>query len=160
MTEQCTIDPMDTLRRAFAAASIGWLAALLLAPAAASRPPARQARVGYPLALLTYAAGSLVCHQRPERSFHLTGVQMPVCARCLGIYAGAALVAVAGLFRAPRAVQEASPSLGTVLILSALPAAATLVFEWTTGQAPGNWTRFVSGAPIGAAVAGIVRAVR
>jgi uncharacterized membrane protein len=34
---------------------------------------------------------ALVCHQRPERSFWLFGTEVGVCARCLGIYLGAAL---------------------------------------------------------------------
>lgn len=34
---------------------------------------------------------SLVCHQQPERSFILFGGTVAVCARCLGIYFGAAL---------------------------------------------------------------------
>lgn len=32
--------------------------------------------------------GSAVCHQMAERSFILQGQQLPVCARCTGIYAG------------------------------------------------------------------------
>jgi uncharacterized membrane protein len=34
---------------------------------------------------------ALVCHQRPERSFWIYGVPVAVCARCLGIYLGAAV---------------------------------------------------------------------
>ena len=33
---------------------------------------------------------ALACHQRPERSFILFGGSVAVCARCLGIYLGAA----------------------------------------------------------------------
>jgi len=33
---------------------------------------------------------ALVCHQQPERSFVLFGGSVAVCARCLGIYLGAA----------------------------------------------------------------------
>jgi uncharacterized membrane protein len=33
---------------------------------------------------------ALICHQRPERSFWLFGAPVAVCARCLGIYLGAA----------------------------------------------------------------------
>ena len=49
----------------------------------------------------TYLIGGVVCHQRPERSFHLHGVQMPVCARCAGLYLGAGLgvLAAAGFRR-------------------------------------------------------------
>jgi len=34
---------------------------------------------------------ALVCHQRPERSFWMFGAPVAVCARCLGIYIGAAI---------------------------------------------------------------------
>ena len=37
---------------------------------------------------VVYGVGSFICHQLPERSFHLAGFQLPVCARCLGIYIG------------------------------------------------------------------------
>lgn len=33
-------------------------------------------------------AGSVWCHQRPERSPHLWGAQMPLCWRCTGVFAG------------------------------------------------------------------------
>ena len=28
----------------------------------------------------------MICHRRPERSFHIRGFQFPVCARCTGFY--------------------------------------------------------------------------
>lgn len=31
---------------------------------------------------------SSLCHQLPERSFYINGVQMAVCTRCFGIYSG------------------------------------------------------------------------
>jgi hypothetical protein len=58
----------------------------------------------YALTFAVYGTGSVVCHQLPERSFHVWGAQMPVCARCAGIYLGAAiaaLVAAAPLKRRP-----------------------------------------------------------
>jgi uncharacterized membrane protein len=36
--------------------------------------------------------GSWVCHQLPERSPHLFGVQVPVCWRCTGILVGALML--------------------------------------------------------------------
>jgi len=41
--------------------------------------------------LMMQRAFSLVCHQQPERSFYLFGGAVAVCARCLGIYLGAAV---------------------------------------------------------------------
>jgi uncharacterized membrane protein len=51
---------------------------------------------------LAYGVGSLVCHQRPERSLSSCGRQWPVCGRCSGLYLGAAagvLLAAAGVGR-------------------------------------------------------------
>jgi hypothetical protein len=149
---------------------MAWPIAVLLAPMGAARP--QSSAIGYPFALVMYAAGRVLCHQRAERSFHLLGIQLPVCARCLGIYAGAALMSMLTAVRPEcSAALHASPphrsmageghrSLRTVLLISALPTAATLAAEWATGHTPGNWTRAVSGVPLGAAVAWIVSGVR
>ena len=51
---------------------------------------------------VVYACGSLVCHQRPERSLTSCGRQWPVCGRCSGLYLGGAcgvLLALAGVGR-------------------------------------------------------------
>jgi uncharacterized membrane protein len=158
--------PIPALRRAFVGASVTWLVALPLATFASSRPyPPTPV---YLLSFGTYLVGSLLCHQRPERSFFLWGSQMPVCARCTGIYAGAAIAALALPFvarlkpsrrRSPakRASFGALHGGRTLLILSIVPAAATLGYEWTTGDTPANWIRAASGLPIGAVVASIVR---
>ena len=37
----------------------------------------------------TRLVGYAICHQIPERSFHIAGQQLPLCARCTGIYLGA-----------------------------------------------------------------------
>src|SRR5688500_5253677 len=62
-----------------------WTSAIVVA--ATSRAPRLSAAM--------YAAGALVCHQRPERSFYIEDAQLPVCARCFGLYAGALLGVVA-----------------------------------------------------------------
>ena len=163
-------------RDALAGASIVWAAALPLATFAASRPVASS--VVALLTLAVYAIGSVVCHQRPERSFYLWSHQMPVCARCTGIYVGAALAAIVVAFRrrGPARPRRADPSTlvlslskdelraGTwvgpyarmVLALAALPTIATLVYEWTTGVTSSNWIRAASGLCLGAAVAALI----
>ena len=134
------------LRRSFVGLSTAWAVALPLAAFAASRPAASSAAYGFALAV--YGIGRVVCHQLPERSFHLWNASMPVCARCTGIYVGAAVTALA-LIRVPS--PRANPRM--LLLLACLPTAATLVFEWTTGVTPANWIRALAGAPLGAAVA-------
>jgi hypothetical protein len=82
----------------------------------------------------------------------------------MGIYVGAAATAclwslshvVSAFRRVVVVTQDVSPAPRTILLISALPTAVTLLFEWTTGHTPGNWTRAVSGVPLGATVAWIV----
>ena len=47
----------------------------------------------------------------------------------------------------------------TVLVVTALPTAATLLYEWSTGIAPSNLTRAIAGFPLGAAVAWTILSV-
>jgi uncharacterized membrane protein len=105
-----------------------------------------------PLGASIYAIGSLICHQRPERSFWLAGVQLPVCARCLGIYAGvvagAAAAPVVGLVRRPR----------IPIVLATIPAIASLVVEWTALGTPSNGIRAITGLIGGAVIAAVVLA--
>ena len=42
-------------------------------------------------------AFSTVCHQLPERSFHIAGTSLAVCHRCTGIYVGIPLAILAGV---------------------------------------------------------------
>jgi uncharacterized membrane protein len=138
------------LHIAFVSAAAAWAALIVLAPFLASRAHASAA--GAAVTLAVYAIGSAVCHQLPERSFHLWVAQMPVCARCTGIYVGAAIAAVL----VPGALALHRSRL--ILALAGLPTVATLVFEWTTGVTPSNGIRFAAGLPIGVAVAWLVRA--
>jgi Predicted membrane protein (DUF2085) len=151
------------LRRALAGAATAWSVALPLASFAASEPHPSSAV--YACSFVVYLMGRLLCHQLPERSFHLWGAQMPVCARCTGIYLGAAVAAIVATSRTPHAVRDtarpenvprSSNPARLALAAAALPTAVTLVYEWTTGQTPANWIRAIAGAPMGAVVAWIV----
>jgi len=145
------------IRRAFFGAVLVWAAVLFLAPLLTKAATA----TGDVAALAVYVVGSIVCHQRPERSFHVFGVQMPVCARCTGIYLGAAAAAIAAAVATRRKVRTpVGPWLATQLplavVVSVVPALLTLVYEWSTGDMPSNGLRAASGVPMGAVVSWLV----
>jgi len=121
-----------------AAVALGWLVLLVAAPVAPTS-----------IATLLYAAGSFICHQRSERSFHIDAAQLPVCARCLGIYAGAAIGSARQL------VPGAGPALGprTVLVLGLLPTLVTILLEVSGVWSAGNVMRAAAGLPLGLAAA-------
>jgi uncharacterized membrane protein len=147
------------LRRACLAGSVVWAAVVPLAAFAASRPHGPS--LGYAFALGAYAIGHAICHQLPLRSFHVWGAALPVCARCTGLYVGAAVTSLAVLIR-PNATN--APGIGTdtaahvrrLLLVALVPTAITLVYEWTTGTMPANWIRALAGLPLGAAVAWLI----
>ena len=92
---------------------------------------------------------ALVCHQQSERSFSLFGGSVAVCARCLGIYLGAA----AGLLlRVPREI--ARRCLFAAVSVNAIDWLAEL------GRMHGNWTaaRFALGIALGVAASMLVAA--
>ena len=141
------------LRRAFVAASLAWALLLVAVPFLASRP--HSSSIATALVVAVYGIGSFVCHQLPERSYRLWTAQMPVCARCAGIYAGAAASAVAASLAGARvrAIRASARRARVILALAVAPSAATLLYEWTTRHAPSNGIRLAAGLPIGIAVA-------
>jgi uncharacterized membrane protein len=146
-------------RRLLAAAAVLWALLLPAAAYAASQP--RGTGAWHAFALGIYGFGSAICHQRVERSFHLFGAKLPVCARCTGIYVGAAIVAlpyvVSGFSRTRKVRLKADTTTVRILLaLAALPAALTLVYEWTTGVVPSHAVRAATGVVLGAAAAVIV----
>jgi uncharacterized membrane protein len=114
-----------------------------------------------------YVMGSFLCHQRPERSFHLNGVQLPVCARCLGLYAGgfagaAAWSIVMLLRKTSRAPLDWTTSTHVVRSTLAVAAAPTLVSAalGLSGLADGtNALRAMLALPLGMAIGATVTAV-
>jgi uncharacterized membrane protein len=135
----------------------GWNVALLAAPL--GDPPQ--------LSAVTYLAASLVCHQQPDRSFHLAGAQVPVCARCLGLYAGAFVGVVgwtlmSGWRTTPRRTTRAllaAPLVRTSLIVAALPTLLSVALAWLGLWDSSNAMRAVLALPLGAIAAAVVAAV-
>jgi uncharacterized membrane protein len=129
-----------------AAFALAWVVAIAAAPVL----PA-------PMAAVLYAMGSLICHQLPERSFHLQSFQLPVCARCFGLYAGGAAGSMAVAFVRPlRGRVATSPSRFLITGAAAMPTFATVLLEHALGWPLSNETRALAAVPLAAAVAVIV----
>ena len=98
-----------------------------------------------------YAAASRICHQLTERSFSYAGVQLPVCARCFGLYLSGALGAALTWWWSPRPLG----STRSVLLVAAIPTAATWALEFAGLAGFSNIVRALAALPLGA-VAGWV----
>jgi len=122
--------------------STAWLLAILTAPLL---PTALSAAI--------YSVGSLVCHQLPERSFHLGAFQLPVCARCAGIYGGAAMGAFGAVVMRLAAVPSRARQ---ALVLAALPTAITVALDSAGLWPTNNIVRAAAGIPLGLVVALVV----
>ena len=123
------------MRAVLAVGALLWVAALLAFPAA------------------LFPAGRFICHQRPERSFFVHAQQLPVCARCTGLYAGAAL---AGPLALLSLTTLSSIRARRVLIVAALPTAITWTLEFSGVMPFSNAARFAAALPLGFAAAWLV----
>jgi uncharacterized membrane protein len=110
------------------------------------------------LTVLVPVIGSRVCHRRPERSFHTAGVQWPVCARCSGLYVGAAAGAWFGLTGHLRR-WIGRRRMAVLLIVASVPTAVSWAAEWGVGLPMANVTRAIAAMPLGAAVGAAIVAV-
>jgi uncharacterized membrane protein len=98
-----------------------------------------------------YAGGSLVCHQRPDRSLTTCGRQWPVCGRCSGLYLGAAagvLLAATGVGRRGSWRQWRMR-----MLVAAIPTAALWLGEVGGLGDPGTLLRLALALPPGAMTA-------
>jgi uncharacterized membrane protein len=132
-------------------AALVWIGALVVAPMAiaSSRPI-----LSFGAAAI-YVGGARICHQRPERCFWIHGRPMPVCARCTGLYAGAAVAGPVALLLASGLSSRRARILAA---LAALPTVATWSLEMAGLWHPSNVVRFIAGLPLGFAAAWLVLA--
>jgi uncharacterized membrane protein len=102
-------------------------------------------------------SGYALCHRITERSFTIYGRQFPLCARCTGMYLGAALTALA-LFLAGRANRVLLPRRG--LFLAMLLLLALMGIDGLNSYShffpdtphlyePRNWLRLATGMGAG-----------
>ena len=146
---------------AFTAATLVWALLILLVPAALARETG--GRTVTRVSAGAYLIAGFVCHQRPDRSFHPGGVQMPVCARCTGLYLGAGVGVLAagvrrrrgvGPGRAPRSTGtgEAPAWLRWVVLAAAVPTGISFVAEMAGWIPSIGELRAAAGVPLGMAV--------
>lgn len=91
-----------------------------------------------------YKAFSFVCHQIPERSFHLSGHQFGVCSRCTGLYAGFAVATL--LYPLARSLRRSDTPSRVWLILAALPLVVDFALTYLGIWSNSHLSRFLTGA--------------
>jgi uncharacterized membrane protein len=140
------------LAAGLAIVSTVWVVIVLVAPFALAD--------GWPAAWLVYHAASGICHQRPERSFHLADVAMPVCARCFGLYVSGSMGALAAWL--PLRLTDASAGRARILLaVAALPTIVSWGLEWFGVMSISSAVRAVAAVPLGAGVGWLlVRSLR
>lgn len=102
-------------------------------------------------ALTIYEIFGNLCHQLPERSFHIEGHKFAVCSRCTGIYFGFALSVL--LYPLARSLKRVDTPRLVWLLLATTP----ITVDWALG-ATGLWanthlSRFLTGALFSATAA-------
>ena len=129
---------------ALSAAALAVLGAAVLAPVLRAEGSVAAAQA-------VYFAFHAVCHQIPERSFYVGEFPLAVCARCTGLYAGAA----AGVLLYPLArglTRTDAPARGW-LLAAALPTTVDLLLGVTGLWENTHLSRFLTALPAGAAAA-------
>lgn len=98
-----------------------------------------------------YRAFGLLCHQIPERSFHVGGKALAVCARCTGIYAGFATSVL--FYPVMRSLKRADSPRRIWLVAASLPIAVDFALGFFGIWQNTHFSRFSTGAIFGAACA-------
>ena len=123
---------------------ITWLLLILV-------PPIAKANGYTNFSTPLYSFFSFICHQMPDRSFHIEGEKFGVCSRCFGVYFGL----VTGFLVYPlwRRIDSIEPISRIWLFLALVP----ITIDWSLGFF-GVWantftSRFITGLILGAACA-------
>ena len=119
-----------------------WILVIVFAPLAEAN---NLGNVSRPI----YTFFSFLCHQIPERSFHIEGHAFAVCSRCFGVYFGLLFGFIVYPFF--RSLDEIEPLSRFWLFLAIIP----LVVDWSLGffeiWENTHLSRFVTGLILGAA---------
>lgn len=113
--------------------------------------PLFQSRSLSGFAAAIYQPFSYLCHQLPERSFHLAGHPFAVCSRCTGLYAGFAFATLA--LPLVRSLKRTDTPHVIWLLLSAVPLAIDFGLTYFGIWENNHFTRVTTGALFGAVAA-------
>lgn len=152
--DQETYIPIDLAarfrRQAWRAWGVG-LAVVLVWSLLIVAAPLAKANGGVAVSSPLYIFFSFICHQIPERTFHILEEPFGVCSRCLGVYFG--LLAGFALYPLWRNIDEITPVPRFWLFLSLIPIAIdwslTTFGIWENNHA----SRFITGLILGVACA-------
>jgi uncharacterized membrane protein len=107
---------------------------------------------GHPVfAASIYKFFSYLCHQIPERSFHLAGQQFAVCSRCTGLYSGFAFATLG--YPLLRSLKRTDTPRIFWLILATMPLAIDFALGYFSIWQNNHFSRFTTGALLGAVAA-------
>jgi uncharacterized membrane protein len=126
----------------------GWFAACLCALAA----PILASHACFATASVLYFLFSRICHQIPERSFHLLGYSLAVCHRCFGIYVGLFLGCFADLPSMHRSPRHRRVWVVGAIAPLALDALAPVAGLWANNA----FSRFSTGMLFGTLISSLV----
>lgn len=145
-------DPTDISDRLRRQAIKVWVTAMLMVlvlPAVMTAAPILSANGHSAAAASIYKAFGFICHQQADRSYHLMGHPIAVCARCFGVYLGLFLGFFTYImFRNP---DDIEPPHRIWLIISLIP----ISIDWLLGVT-GIWSnthlsRLLTGLILGGA---------
>ena len=140
----------EELSRRARRAWIAWAAALSFVGLIVAAPFLRARGLAF-AAQVVYQGFHAACHQMPERSFHLWGYPLAVCARCFGLYAGA-LVGVLFYPLTRRLTWTGTPPRAW-LFAAALPTSVDFLLGVFGVWENTHWSRFLTALLLGVAVA-------
>lgn len=100
---------------------------------------------------VVYVGFQAVCHQMPERSFHVGEFPLAVCARCTGLYAGGAAGVL--LYPLARSLKRTDAPARGWLFVAALPTSVDFLLGVTGLWANTHLSRFSTALLLGVAAA-------
>lgn len=140
----------DGSRTAWIVWSVLAAVAVLLMALVIAAPVAAAEGLAQPAARI-YQAFSYLCHQLPERSFHIGVHSFAVCSRCTGLYAGFALATLA--LPLVWSLQRTDTPRLIWLILSVWPLVIDFGLTYFGVWANNHFTRVMTGGLFGAVAA-------